>query len=198
MINFKMKNIFFLIMTFSIFNFGFFSKNSFAKTTAPKSLADNIYGFEFIGFDGSKVKLSEFKNKVLLIVNTASKCGFTSHYGDLEKLHQKYKDQGLVIIGVPSNDFGGQEPLNNSEIQNFCKYNYGVNFLVTQKEVVTGKDAHQFYVYAKEKLGTISAPKWNFHKYLINKKGEIIDFYISSTNPLNEKITTTIETELKK
>ncbi|MFM6972981.1 MAG: glutathione peroxidase, partial [Alphaproteobacteria bacterium] len=136
-------------MTFSIFNFGFFAKNSSAKT----NIINNIYDFEFVGFNGSKVKLSEFKNKVLLIVNTASKCGFTSQYGDLEKLHQKYKDLGLIVIGVPSNDFGGQEPLNNNEIQNFCKYNYGVNFLVTQKEVVSGKNAHPFYLFAKEKLG---------------------------------------------
>ena len=187
-----MKNIFFLLMAFSIFNFGFFSKNSSAKNT----LAKDVYNFEFVAFDGSKVELSEFKNKVLLIVNTASKCGFTSQYGDLEKLHQKYKDQGLVVIGVPSNDFGGQEPLNNGEIQNFCKYNYGVNFLVTQKEVVSGKNAHPFYLFAKEKLGVISAPKWNFHKYLINRQGKIIDYFISSTEPMSDKIIKSVEKEL--
>ena len=114
------------------------------------------------------------------------------------KLYQKYKDRGLMIIGVPSNNFGSQEPGSNEEIQRFCKYNYGVNFLVTQKEIVTGKEAHPFYLFAKEKLGALSSPKWNFHKYLIGRDGKLVDYFISSTTPESEKIINAIEKELNK
>ena len=103
-----------------------------------------------------------------------------------------------MIIAVPSNNFGSQEPGTNEEIQRFCKYNYGVNFLVTQKEIVIGEKAHPFYLYAKEKLGALASPKWNFHKYLIGRDGKIVDYFISSTAPENEKIINAIEKELKK
>ena len=103
-----------------------------------------------------------------------------------------------MIIGVPSNNFGGQEPGTNQEIQKFCKYNYGVNFLVTQKEIVTGKNAHPFYQFASEKLGALGSPKWNFHKYLIGRDGKLVDYFISSTAPESEKIINAIEKELKK
>lgn len=188
-----MKKI--LLKTLTIlFMMSFFSSGS----KAQNSKVDDIYQFSFVNFDETKINLADYKNKVLLIVNTASKCGFTKQYEGLEKLYQKYKDRGLMIIAVPSNNFGSQEPGTNEEIQRFCKYNYGVNFLVTQKEIVIGEKAHPFYLYAKEKLGALASPKWNFHKYLIGRDGKIVDYFISSTAPENEKIINAIEKELKK
>ena len=166
--------------------------NLFGKT--PSS---NAYQFNFSPIMGEKkIHLSEFKGKVILIVNTASKCGFTKQYEALEKLYETYKDKGLVIIGVPSNDFGGQEPGSNEEIANFCKLNYGVSFIMTQKEHVTGKEAHPFFTWAYKTLGFGTAPKWNFHKYLINKKGELIDYFNSITAPDSPKIIKAIENAL--
>jgi glutathione peroxidase len=188
----KIKNLILLIMFLS----NLFTNKAIAK---DKNLANDVYDFSFTRLiEQDKFKLNDFKNKVILIVNTASKCGFTKQYASLEKLHNKYKDQGLVIIGVPSADFGGQEFSSSQEIQNFCKFNYGVSFLMTQKEIVSGKDAHPFYKFANQALGGLSAPKWNFHKFLINKKGQVIDYFISSTDPLSEKITKAIESELAK
>jgi len=186
------KNILKILIT--LFMMSLFSTGSKAKN----SKIEDVYQFSFVNFDETKINLADYKNKVLLIVNTASKCGFTKQYEGLEKLYQKYKDRGLMIIGVPSNNFGNQEPGNNEEIQRFCKYNYGVNFLVTQKEVVTGKEAHPFYLFAKEKLGALGSPKWNFHKYLIGRDGKLVDYFISSTTPESEKIINAIEKELEK
>ncbi len=186
------KNILKILIT--LFMMSLFSTGS----KANNSKIEDVYKFSFVNFDETKINLADYKNKVLLIVNTASKCGFTKQYEGLEKLYQKYKDRGLMIIGVPSNDFGSQEPGSNEEIQRFCKYNYGVNFLVTQKEIVTGKEAHPFYLFAKEKLGALSSPKWNFQKYLIGRDGKLVDYFISSTTPESEKIINAIEKELNK
>ena len=131
-----------------------------------------------------------------MIVNTASHCGFTKQYKPLEKLYETYKDKGFVIIGVPSNDFGEQEPESNEEIEKFCKLNYGVSFIMTQKEAVSGKDAHPFYKWAKKTLGFGTAPKWNFHKYLINRKGQLIDYFNSITSPDSPKLVKAIENAL--
>ncbi len=145
---------------------------------------DNAYDYSFHTLRGHEpLPLSSFKGKVLIVVNTASKCGFTPQYARLEKLYEQYKDRGLVILGVPSNDFGGQEPGTEQEIANFCQVNYGVTFPMTAKEVVSGKNAHPFYLWARQKLGFGTAPKWNFHKYLINRKGELIDYFYSTTSP---------------
>ena len=154
----------------------------------------NAYGFSFKTLAGNKeLPLADFKDKVLLVVNTASNCGFTKQYEDLQNLYLKYKDKGLVILGIPSNDFGEQEPGNSNEIENFCKVNFGVTFPLASKEIVVGKEAHPFYLWAKEKLGFLSAPKWNFHKYLIDKKGNLIDYFISTTTPNSDKIIKQIE-----
>jgi len=186
----KIKNLILLFM---------FLSNLFESNASAKNSINDVYDFSFIRLiEQDKFKLNDFKGKVILIVNTASKCGFTKQYESLEKLPNKYKDQGLVIIGVPSADFGGQEFSSNQEIQNFCKYNYGVSFLMTQKEIVSGKNAHPFYKFANQTLGGLSAPKWNFHKFLINKKGQVIDYFISSTDPLSDKIIKSIESELAK
>lgn len=146
--------------------------------------------------EDEKLPLQQFEGKVLLIVNTASNCGFTPQYEGLEKLYTTYKDKGLVIIGVPSNDFGGQEPGTSEEIAHFCQFNYGVNFPMTEKEVVSGNDAHPFYAWAKKVLGFGTAPKWNFHKYLINRHGQLIDYFNSTTSPDSEKMKKAIEKAL--
>src|SRR5580698_6933489 len=128
----------------------------------PKPTDKTAYDFSFETLDGKPMPLSQYKGKVLLVVNTASKCGFTPQYKGLEALYNKYKDRGLVIIGVPSNDFGGQEPGNATEIKNFCQLNYGVTFPMTSKQVVSGDDANSFYKWVYSVLGFGSAPKWNF------------------------------------
>jgi glutathione peroxidase len=160
-------------------------------------LAANAYGFEFESLSGkNKISLDEFKGKVILVVNTASKCGFTPQYTALEKLYKTYKDRGLVIIGVPSNDFGKQEPGTNEEIEHFCKVNFGVTFLMAGKTPVTGKDAHPFFVWAHQVLGLGSAPKWNFYKYIINRQGKLVAYYSSVTAPDSDRFIKSIESEL--
>lgn len=167
---------------------------SFFSKTHAKDLAENAYAFSFNQLMSSEpLKLSDYKGKVVLIVNTASECGFTPQYKDLETLYKKYKDKGLTVIGVPSNDFGKQEPGSSEQIAKFCEVNYGVTFPIAKKEDVTGSDAHPFYQWAKAKLGALSAPKWNFSKYLIDKNGNLVDYYISTTKPTDDKITKRIE-----
>jgi len=155
------------------------------------------YAFSFKTLEGERpLPLKQFEGKVLLIVNTASQCGFTSQYEGLERLYTTYKDKGLVILGVPSNDFGRQEPGSNQDIAQFCKHTYGVTFPMASKEAVRGKDAHPFYVWAKGRLGVGSGPKWNFHKYLIGSTGQLIDFFHSTTSPDDDRLKNAIETAL--
>lgn len=159
---------------------------------------EDVYQFTFDELmDTNPIKLEQYQGKVLLIVNTASKCGFTSQYEGLEALYQQYKDQGLVVIGVPSNDFASQELDSNEEIAKFCQINFGVTFPMTSKYKVKGKNAHPFYQYAKKKLGFGTAPKWNFHKYLVNREGEIMDYFHSTSKPQSTKIVKAIETALQ-
>ena len=153
------------------------------------------FSFQKLEEEGG-LPLKQFTGKVLLIVNTASQCGFTPQYDGLEKLYEKYKEKGLVIIGVPSNDFGAQEPGSAQEIAHFCKINYGVTFPMAAKEVVSGDEAHPFYLWAKEVLGFGTAPKWNFHKYLIDRHGKLIDYFNSTTAPDANRIKEAIEQAL--
>jgi len=151
------------------------------------AMAKNAYDFKFHSINsGKEIKLSDFKEKIVMVVNTASECGFTNQYGELENLYNDYKDKGLVIIAVPSNDFGGQEPGTNQEIQKFVQDKYNVTFLVTSKEKVKGEQAHPFYIWAKEETG--NAPIWNFYKYIIGKDGKIIDYFVPLTKPSSQKI----------
>lgn len=159
----------------------------------PKDVEKTAYDFSFESLTGDAMPLSAYKGKVLLVVNTASKCGFTAQYKDLEALYEKYKDRGLVVIGVPSNDFGAQEPGSAAEIKKFCELNYGVTFPMTSKYAVTGEDAHPFYKYAYEVLGFGSASKWNFHKLLVGRDGKPVDYFGSMTKPDSDKITKAIE-----
>ena len=165
-----------------------------SSTPAPRQFA---YDFTFTSLTSDKpLALSDYRGKVIMVVNTASKCGFTKQYDGLEELYNKYKDQGFVIIGVPSNDFGEQEPGSKEEIASFCKKNFGVTFPMAGKEVVTGKDAHPFYKWAYNELGFGTGPKWNFHKYLIGRDGLLIDYFNSPTEPTSDKVTKAVEKAL--
>ena len=143
--------------------------------------------------EGNIIKLSDFKNKAVLIVNVASNCGFTKQYEDLQKLWEIYKDKGLIVLGVPSNQFGSQEPGTNKEIKDFCKKNFNINFPMADKSEVKGENAHPMYLWAKDNFGKSAVPKWNFHKILINTEGKIQNTYSSLTKPNSKKITEEIE-----
>lgn len=170
--------------------------SAFIAHADPKPSDKTAYDFAFESLTGEPMPLSDYKGKVLLIVNTASKCGFTPQYKGLESLYETYKDKGLVIIGVPSNDFGAQEPGSAADIQHFCQLNYGVTFPMTSKYSVTGRQAHPFYQWAHEVLGFGSAPKWNFHKYLVDRQGRLVDYFGSATAPDADKLVSAIERQL--
>jgi len=143
--------------------------------------------------DGGQLNLNEFKGKTILLVNVASKCGFTKQYADLQTLYEQYKDKGLTIIGIPSNQFGGQEPGTNQEIKDFCETNFNINFPMTDKVDVKGDNAHELYIWAKTNFGKAAIPKWNFHKILINKDGKVQNTFNSFISPLSKKIIKEIE-----
>jgi glutathione peroxidase len=151
-------------------------------------MADNAYQFSFKALDGSELPLSRFTGKPMLIVNTASACGYTPQYKDLEALWQAKREEGLVVIGVPCNQFGQQEPGSESEIAQFCERSYGVSFPLTGKCDVKGKAAHPFYRWAADKAGADGAPQWNFHKYLIGRDGSFAGWFSSQTKPMGPKI----------
>ena len=152
-----------------------------------------FYDLNIKSLEGNNIELSKFKNKAVLVVNVASNCGFTKQYSDLQRLWEIYKEDGLIVLGVPSNQFGGQEPGTNTEIKKFCEVNFNVNFPMTHKVNVKGENAHPIYVWAKNNYGKSAVPKWNFHKILINKEGKIHDVYSSFTKPTSKKITSEIE-----
>jgi len=172
--------------------------SAFVAHAEPKASAQSAYDFSFTTLGGDPMPLAQYKGKALLVVNTASKCGFTPQYKGLEALYDKYKDKGLVVIGVPSNDFGGQEPGSATEIKQFCQLNYGVTFPMTSKQVVSGEGAHPFYLWAHSVLGFGSAPKWNFHKILIDADGRAVDYYASTTAPDSDKLVSAIDKLLPK
>ena len=146
--------------------------------------------------DGTPLPLSAFKGQVVLVVNTASQCGFTSQYKGLQALYQQYKDQGLVVLGVPSNDFGQQEPGSAADIAQFCELNYGVTFPLTEKQSVGGDAAGPVFAWLRPHAGMLGAPKWNFYKYLIGRDGQFIDWFASTTTPESEKIHEAVQAAL--
>lgn len=148
-----------------------------------------LHDFTLQGIDGKPMQLLQFKGKVVLLVNTASECGYTGQYEGLEQLWLANRDKGLVVVGVPSNDFGAQEPGTAGEIASFCKLNYGVTFPLTDKLVVKGEGAHPLYKWAGEMAGKEGMPKWNFHKYLFGRDGKFIDWFSTQAKPLGPKIT---------
>ena len=152
-----------------------------------------FFDFKINSINGNKINLSDYKGKILLVVNVASKCGFTKQYDDLQTLYEIYKKKGLVVMGIPSNQFGGQEPATESEIKDFCETNFNITFPMTSKYNVKGDGAHPIYLWAKKTYGKSAVPKWNFHKILINKDGKVEDTFASFTSPMSKKITKKIE-----
>lgn len=153
--------------------------------------AASVYDFKVPSLGGDTIDFSQYKGKYLLIVNTASQCGYTKQYADLEKLYETQKDK-LVIVGFPANNFGGQEPGSNAEIKEFCQKNYGVTFPMAEKVSVKGNDTHPLFQYltSKEKNGVQDAEiKWNFTKFLLDKNGKLLAVFPSAVNPMSEEIT---------
>ena len=160
-------------------------------------MADETAGkghdFEFTTIDGDPLPLDQFKGQPVLVVNTASHCGFTPQYRELQELWRRYRAKGLAVIGVPCNDFGKQEPGTNAEIKEVCKDQYGVDFPLTEKEKVVGADAHPFFQWAAAEGGADAQPRWNFHKYLIGTYGELAGAWPSPVQPLDRAVTDAIE-----
>jgi len=169
----------------------FFIMFSFLNNS--KADRKSFYDLSINSIDGNEIKFSNFKEKSILLVNVASNCGFTKQYEDLQKLYELYKSNGLIVLGVPSNQFGNQEPGSEKEIKNFCEANFNITFPMTSKYDVKGDKAHPVYLWAKESYGNSAIPKWNFHKILIDKNGKIQDTFASFTNPMSNKIKKEIE-----
>ena len=154
------------------------------------------YEFSFKDINGGKINLQQFEEKVLVVVNVASRCGFTNQYEDLQDLWSKYKDKNLVVLGVPTNNFK-QEPGSNEDIKNFCKTNFNIDFPMTEKIDVIGEKAHPFFKWAKENHGKSAIPKWNFHKIIIGKDGKVANTFSSITKPSSKRFINSIESEIK-
>jgi|TARA_B100001093_G_scaffold510938_1_gene577812 glutathione peroxidase len=160
-----------------------------------KVVAENsgvAYDYKFKSIDGSQIKLSDYKEKVIVVVNVASRCGYTPQYEDLQTLYDEYKNKNLIVIGVPTNNFK-QEPGTNDQIKDFCETNFGITFPMTEKINVIGSNSHPFYKWAKKDFGISAIPKWNFHKIIIGKNGKVEDTFASFTKPTSKKFIKLIE-----
>ena len=182
-----MKKIIFTIITLIMF---------FSKSVVSAEYDKVFFDFEINSISGEVIDLKQYRNKVILVVNTASYCGFTKQYNDLQKLWESYKSDGLIVLGIPSNSFN-QEKAKSSEVKKFCELNFDINFPMTEIYDVKGDNAHEIYKWAKVNYGSSSVPKWNFYKILINKDGKIEDTYASFTKPTSQKIVRKIENLLK-
>ena len=178
-----MKKSFLTVITIIMFFFNNMAKSDYEKI---------FYDFNIEGINGELINFKEYKNKAVLVVNTASYCGFTNQYEQLQKLWDNYKSKGLVVLGVPSNSFN-QEKKNNDEVKEFCEVNFNINFPLTTITEVKGDNAHEIFKWAKKNYGKSAIPKWNFHKILINKEGKIEDTFASFTKPMSSKLTKKIE-----
>ena len=156
----------------------------------------SAYDFAFPSIDGGQLKLADWRGKVLLVVNTSSFCGYTKQYAGLQELWSKYESKGLVVVGVPSNDFGGQEPKAEGEIKNFCQGAFGVTFPLAAKQVVVGANAHPFYRWAASDAVSGGPPAWNFHKYLIGRDGRLVRAFPSTLTPTSDDVTGWIDKAL--
>ncbi len=172
---------------------GLFSSLFGGRSEPEKPLA---WSFAFESIEGQPLPLSSFEGKTVLVVNTASQCGHTPQYKGLQSLYRTYRDRGLVVLGVPSNDFGAQEPGNAGEIKQFCESHFGIDFPLTGKVRVTGDEAHPFFVWAAQEMGPLAQPRWNFHKYLIAPDGRLVDWFSSATEPEASSVCHSIEANL--
>ena len=164
----------------------------FFKNQATADYEKVFFDFKIDSISGEKIDFKEYSNKVILLVNTASYCGFTPQYDNLQKLWDKYKDDGLIVLGIPSNSFN-QEKDTNEEVKNFCEVNFNITFPMTSIYDVKGDNAHDIYLWASKNYGGKAIPKWNFYKILINKNGKIEKTYSSMTNPMSKKLINDIE-----
>ena len=179
-----MKKILIILIMFSFFT----------KTVAGDN--GTAYDYEFNSINGDLIKLNQYKGKVIVVVNVASRCGYTPQYEDLQSLWSKYKDKNLVVLGIPTNNFR-QEPGNNKQIKDFCEINFGITFPMSEKTGVIGSNSHPFYQWARKDYGIGAIPKWNFHKIIIGKNGKVVETFSSITNPSSKKFTKTIENLIK-
>ena len=167
----------------------------FFKNSASANYEKIFYDLNIESISGEIINFKDFKDKVVLVVNTASYCGFTKQYEDLQDLWNKYNKKGLIVLGVPSNSFN-QEKKKNSEVKEFCEVNFNITFPLSVITEVKGNNAHELFKWAKSNHGSSAVPKWNFHKILINKEGKIEDTFSSFTKPLSSKIVNKIESIL--
>lgn len=170
---------------------------SFLGNTVSADYKKLAYDFKFNDLDGGTLSLTEYKDKVIIVVNVASQCGFTNQYEDMQKVWEEYQAKGIIMLGVPSNDFGNQEPGSNKDIKKFCEAKFGISFPMTEKVSVKGQNAHPFYIWALENYGKSAIPKWNFHKIIIDKNGKVAESYSSITKPSSKKFIKTLEKLLK-
>tara|TARA_B100000003_G_C10770962_1_gene306966 strand:+ start:111 stop:656 length:546 start_codon:yes stop_codon:yes gene_type:complete len=167
----------------------------FFKSSASSNYEKTFFDLNIESISGETINFRDFENKVVLIVNTASYCGFTNQYEELQVLSDRYNKKGLIVLGVPSNSFN-QEKNKNSEVKKFCEVNFNITFPLSAITEVKGNNAHQLFKWAKDNHGSSAVPKWNFHKILINKEGKIEDTFSSFTKPLSNKIINKIESIL--
>ena len=160
-----------------------------------KSSDESFHDFEISSISGDNIKLSEYKNKVVLLVNTASQCGFTPQYAGLQKIYDRYKEDDFIVLGVPSNDFN-QELSKESDVKKFCEIRFGVNFPMTSIQKIRGETAHPLYKWIAGNVSVIGQPRWNFHKFLIGKDGKIINWFSSMTSPTSEGFINQVEEAL--
>lgn len=156
----------------------------------------NAHDFTFPAIDGGSIALFDLAGKVVLLVNTASECGFTPQYAGLQALWERYRDRGLVVLGVPSNDFGAQEPGGDAEIQAFCAGRYRIDFPLAARQKVVGAAAHPFYRGVEEAFGDAATPRWNFHKYLVDPHGEVVEVWPAQVEPLSDEVVRAVEARL--
>jgi len=182
-----MKKLFFIVLIFIMFFFKNFASANYNKV---------FYDLQINSISGELMDFKKFKDKAVLVVNTASYCGFTKQYEDLQKLWEKYESKGLIVLGIPSNSFN-QEKKSNTEVKEFCEVNFDISFPLTAIADVKGENAHEIFKWAKENHGKSAIPKWNFHKILINKDGRIHDTFASFTNPMSKKIIKEVDLILK-
>jgi glutathione peroxidase len=190
-----MKNLLMFSTLLALLGCGLKARNSRPENTNQNTMVGSFYDFKLKSIEGKEIDFSSYKGRKVMLINVASKCGYTPQYADLQKLHEKMGDK-VVLLGFPANNFGGQEPGSNAEIASFCQKNYGVSFQMFEKISVKGTDMHPLYQWLSDKSKNgwnDKAPSWNFCKYLVNEKGELTNFWGSGVNPFDEEVLAAIQ-----